>query len=298
MTQPRTHMIAGPAGALAVHDWAPAGGDPDGPPVLLAHPTGFHGRIWAPVANRLVAVGRRVWSLDFRGHGDSDAPDPSGDEYSWDGFASDVLAVVDHLGLAGDPVLLACGHSKGAAALLLGEASRPGTFPSIWAYEPIVFPDPSAAPRDNFPLANSARRRRNEWASIDEACEAYASKPPLNAMTPESLRAYVEYGLRDRGDGVLELKCRPEVEARVYAMAPANGAWSVLTEVDADVVVACGETSNDIGPGLATRIARQLPHSRLEVWPGCGHFGPQQAPDACAASILRFADARAGRPVE
>jgi len=289
MTQPRTHMIPGPAGALAVHDWTPAGRDHDVAPALLAHPTGFHGRIWAPVADRLVARGRRVWSFDFRGHGDSDAPDPSGDEYSWDGFASDVLAVVDHLGLAGDPALLACGHSKGAAALLLGEATQPGTFPYIWAYEPIVFPDPGAMPEDNFAMANRARKRRNEWASIDEAYEAYASKPPLNVMAPEALRAYVEYGLRDRGDGVFELKCRPEVEARVYSMAPLNRVWTVLLEVESKVVIACGKSSTDIGPTLAERIARRLPNARVEVWPGRGHFGPQEDPDAAAASILDLA---------
>ena len=106
--EPRSHVIAGGAGKLVVHDW---GGD--GPATLLSHPTGFHGRVWAPVAERLAAAGRRVWSFDFRGHGDSDAPDPSGDAYSWSAFAADALAVVEDLGLAGDPALVACGHSKG-----------------------------------------------------------------------------------------------------------------------------------------------------------------------------------------
>ncbi len=289
MTQPRSCPIAGPAGALVVHDWTGADRDRNAAPILLAHPTGFHGRVWAPVAERLVAAGHRVWSLDFRGHGDSDAPDPNGNEYSWDGFASDALAVVDHLGVAGDPALLAAGHSKGAAALLLGEARRPGTYPRIWAFEPIMFPD-EFVPVGDFPMARSARRRRNEWASIEEAYEAYSSKPPLNVMTPESLRAYVEYGLRDRGDGVSELKCAPDVEAATYSMAPTNGAWAVLPHVNATVVVACGEDSTDIGPPLAERIAARLPHGTLEVWPGRGHFGPQEDPDACVASILRLAD--------
>ena len=281
---PHSHPIDGPAGTLVVHDW---GGD--GPATLLAHPTGFHGRIWGPVAERLVAAGRRVWSCDFRGHGDSDAPDPAGDAYSWN--AADALAVADHLGIAGDPALVACGHSKGATSLLLGEAGRPGTFARIWAYEPILFPDDRTIPSaDEFPLSSNARKRRNEWSSFDEVYDTYASKRPLNVMTPESLRAYVDYGLRDRGDGVLELKCRPEVEARVFAMAPGNGAWRFLPEIQPPVVVACGEVSTDIGPPLAERIVERLPHGRLEVWPGCGHFGPQQDPDRCAASILRFAD--------
>jgi lipase len=295
MTQPRTFMIPGPVGALAVYEWAAPAAFASGTPILLAHPTGFHGRVWAPVAERLVAAGHRVWSLDFRGHGDSDAPGVNGDDYSWDGFASDALAVIDHLGLAGDPALLAAGHSKGATALLLGEARRPATYPRIWAFEPIMFPTGpvpfgGVAPGE-FPLARSARRRRNEWASIEEAYEAYASKPPLNVMAPESLRAYVDYGLRDRGDGVFELKCAPEAEAATYSMAPANGAWAVLPDVYANVVVACGADSTDIGPPLAERIGQRLPHAALEVWPDCGHFGPQQYPDVCAESIRRLATA-------
>src|SRR5207253_8774527 len=48
MTQPRSYAIAGPVGDLVVHEWRG-----DGAPTLLAHPTGFHGRLWAPVAERL-----------------------------------------------------------------------------------------------------------------------------------------------------------------------------------------------------------------------------------------------------
>jgi pimeloyl-ACP methyl ester carboxylesterase len=256
---------------------------------VLAHPTGFHGRIWAPVAERLVTAGRRVWSFDFRGHGDSVAPEPTDGAYGWPNFAADALAVIDHLGVGGEPSFVACGHSKGAASLLLGEADRPGTYPRIWAFEPIIFQRSAFDPVDDFPLARSARRRRNEWSSVDEIYDAYASKPPLDVMAPESLRAYVEYGVRDRGDGVLELKCRPEVEAAVYTMGPLNGAWERLPEVGAPTLVSCGETSTDIGPAWAETIADRLPRGGLEVWPGCGHFGPQQDPERCASSILRFA---------
>jgi pimeloyl-ACP methyl ester carboxylesterase len=267
---------------LVVHDWGGAGA-----PALLAHATGFHGRVWEPVAGRLVASGRHVWSFDFRGHGDSDAPDT---DYSWHGFADDVLAVARHLELAGDPALLSCGHSKGGAALILGEQKRPGTFARIWAFEPIIFASETPLPpQDDFFLARAARKRRNEWPSVEAAVEAYSSKPPLNILTPESMRAYVEYGLRDRGDGVLELKCAPEVEARTYSMGPNHGAYARLGEVAAEVLVVVGETSTSIDAALGAGIAQRLPHGRLEVLPGVGHFGPQQDPDACVASMLRFA---------
>ena len=50
----------------------------------------------------------------------------------------------------------------------------------------------------------------------------------------------------------------------------------------------CGETSTDVGPPLASLIAERIPHGRVEVLTGLGHFGPQEDPDACVASILRF----------
>jgi pimeloyl-ACP methyl ester carboxylesterase len=229
-----------------------------------------------------------VWSFDFRGHGDSDAPPLADENYAWAGFAHDVATVADAIELTGRADALVCGHSKGAAALLIAEADRPGSFARIWAYEPIVFrPGAEGAPRNDF-LANSARKRRNEWPSIEAARESYASKPPLNQMTDASLRAYVEYGLRDRGDGVFELKCRPEVEAQVYTMAPENGAFARLPEITAPVMVVVGEVSRSIDPRLGAEIADALPNGTLEIMPGLDHFGPQQDPAACVASILQF----------
>jgi len=281
MSEPRSDRIDSNSVALAIHDWGGRGA-----PVLLAHATGFHGHAWAEIAEQLVAHGRHVWSWDFRGHGDS-GESPTG--YSWDGFAADALAVVDHLDLAGDPALVACGHSKGGAALLLGEETRPGTYTRIWAYEPILFKSMEPLPPDaDFALARTARKRRNEWSSLDEAYAAFASKPPLNTMTEASLRAYVGYGLRDRGDGVFELKCRPEVEAEVYTMAPANGAFARLDEIQVRVHVVSGERSQSIDADLAMAIAERIPRGSVEVMPGLGHFGPQEDPAACVASILDF----------
>ena len=272
---------------LVVHDW---GGEGD--PVLLAHPTGFHGLTWAPVAARLVARGRRVWSFDFRGHGDSDR---TAGAYQWSAFADDVLLVVDHLGLRREPTLLACGHSKGAAALLLGEARDPGTFARLWCYEPIVFPsDEELEPRHDFPLAEGARRRRSVWPSRDEAFAAYGAKPPLDVLHADALRSYVDYGLRDRNNGQVELKCTPDDEALMYAMGVANGVYGRLRQVRCPVLVVCGEHTDAIPPTLGEMIVERLPHGRLEVMPDVGHFGPMQDPDATVDSMLRFAteDAR------
>ena len=256
--------------------------------------------VWAPVAARLVEAGRRVFSLDFRGHGDSEET-PSG-TYHWEGFAEDVLAVSHHLGIAGDPSVLAVGHSKGAAAILLAEEHEPGSFARIFCYEPIVFEgselgldsvafSESARAIDplNNPMSRSAMRRRRIWDSRDQAYETYASKPPLSSLHPDALRAYVDHGLRDLPSGGVELKCHPEHEASVYAMGVMNGLWPLLPSIEARTVIACGEKSNTITPAYAAAIVGRMPNAELLTMPGLGHFGPMEDPDALAAAILRFA---------
>ncbi len=282
MFVPSPKVINTPAGVrIATYAWGGSGA-----PVLLSHPTGFHGRIWAPVASLLVDAGRCVYSFDFRGHGDSD---PSPDGYAWRNFAADVAAVADHFEIAARDDLIAAGHSKGAASILLAELNLPGTFRNIWAYEPIMFPlGPSPFPPGSDPLASGARRRRNEWASTEEAFAAYRSKPPLKVMTDESLRAYVEYGMRDRGDGVWVLKCDPANEAATYEGGAANGIFERLGEINATVHLAVGETTDAITPKFAALIESKLSNTSLGVWEGRGHFGPQEDPRRCADVILKL----------
>lgn len=280
---------------IAVHDWGGTGS-----PTLLCHPTGFHGMVWAPVAQRLVEAGRRVFSLDFRGHGDSEET-PNG-TYHWEGFAEDVLAVAHHLEIAGDPDLLAVGHSKGAAAILLAEEREPGAFARIFCYEPIVFEgselglnsvafSESARAIDplNNPLSRSAMRRRRIWDSRDQAFETYASKPPLSSLHSDALRAYVDHGFRDLPNGGVELKCNPAHEAAVYAMGVMNGLWPLLPSIEAPTVIACGGNSETITPAYAAAIVGRMPNAQLLSMPGLGHFGPMEDPAALAAAILRFA---------
>lgn len=69
---------------------APAAGSPEAvlaPPVILLHGLGGDGRSWLPVADDLVATGRRVLVPDLRGHGRSDRFD----SYRADDFVGDVV---------------------------------------------------------------------------------------------------------------------------------------------------------------------------------------------------------------
>jgi len=265
--------------SVVVHDLSELA-DPDHrlEPLLLAHATGFHGRVWLPVASHLRH--HHAYAPDLRGHGDATPPDDG--DFAWDGFADDVLAVVDALGLRN---VAAAGHSKGGAALLLAEARRPGTFRALYLYEPVVMPsdwDPGSA-RAN-PLAEGARRRRPVFASRDAAYENFAGKPPFSVLDRDALRAYVDHGFADEADGSVRLKCEPEHESRVYSMGPQHRAYDELDRVTCPVTVARGALT--AGPAaFAEPVVERLPAGRLEVFDDLGHFGPLEAPARIAAAI-------------
>ena len=264
---------------LEVHDLGGVG-----PPLLLCHATGFHGMVWRPLARHLEDR-FRLWSLDFRGHGLSTPPDPARG-FAWEGFADDVHAVVEALGLAH---ALAVGHSKGGAALLMAEAARPGTFAALWCYEPIVFP-PGAGPGDgdaDSGLAAGAARRRDTFPSRKDAIDNYASKPPLRVLDPDALAAYVEHGFEEQDDGSVVLRCRPEHESQVYRMGGSHRGWDVLPDVTCPTTIACGGPLATVGEGLARQLAGRLPAARVQVFEQLGHFGPLEDPAVVAAAVAR-----------
>lgn len=265
---------------LAIHE---LGGT--GRPTLLCHATGFHGAVWGPLAASL-GSGFESWSVDFRAHGRS--PLPPDAPLEWAGFADDVLAAVDAVDLASGEVL-GVGHSMGGAALLLAEAVRPGTFAGLWLYEPIT-PPPALVPsvEGGNHLADGAARRRASFPSHAEALANYAGKPPLNVLRADVLNAYVEHGLVPGEDGAVHLACRPEHESSIFRGGSAHHTFERLSDVRCPVVVACGRI--EPGPVLwAPAVADALPHGRLERHDDLGHFGPLEAPGACALAVAAFA---------
>ena len=93
----------------------------------------------------------------------------------------------------------AVGHSLGAHAALRAEARVPGTFASIYAFEPIFV----LGPEDVVPLGVFSRTWRaplappRAFASRAAAAAAFASKPPMRGFHRGALEAYVEHGFVD-----------------------------------------------------------------------------------------------------
>lgn len=135
-----------------------------GRPLLISHATGFHGRCYQPIADQL-SEHFTSFALDFRGHGETTAPDEW--DVDWTQYGDDAAAVARSLAPAGG--LVAFGHSMGSTALLMAAHRNPDLFDVIVAFEPIIVPPPVVVPPNGLPIAEAARRRRPTFESFDAA---------------------------------------------------------------------------------------------------------------------------------
>lgn len=253
---------------VAVHD---LGGE--GPPLLVSHATGFHGRCYQPLADALAATVHSI-AFDYRGHGETPRPDGPID---WQRYGDDAEAMALWVSArhGGGPID-GFGHSMGGACLLMAAHRHPGLFRRLIVFEPIVFP-PEAADAGEPALAAGARRRRATFPSVEAAIEHYSSKPPMAAFAPAALRAYVEYGFAPDPEGI-RLRCAPETEAATFAMGAHHTTWDVLPTIATHTVVVRGRAHPHQPAAIAAQVAERLADAHLIALDHLDHFGPMTHP--------------------
>ena len=152
----------------------------------------------------------RPIGVDLRGHGATDTP-PSVDGLALRAMASDVLAVLDHLGVE---QVVALGESLGGGVCITVDEVRPGLVRRLMLCEAIAFGFDDLPRREpgqpgdggNY-MAAIARKRRAVWPDRATVRDSYGGRPPLDVLAPEALDAYVRWGFHDRADGQVELAC-------------------------------------------------------------------------------------------
>lgn len=272
---------------LAVHEWASAG---SGVPLVFAHATGFHGRVWDAIIAQF--PDHPVHAIDLRGHGLSRA-EPITDWRLLSGDVAEFLAQAGILGAVG------IGHSMGAHTLLQVAADRSDAFSRLVLFDPVILaPDYYSATETLFTAENPhpAIRRKRDFPSADAMIERFATRDPYDLFDARVFEDYCRHGLvpAPSGEG-LELACAPEVEASVYASSRSNGAiLDAARGVNIPVlVVRAKQTSLQDFKSSPTwpELANILPQGTDLYRPDMTHFHPFQDPGDAARIIGGFAQA-------
>ena len=269
---------------LAVHEWpAPEGA----PPLVFAHATGFHGRVFDAIVEQFPA--HPAYAIDLRGHGQSGG----GPIDDWRQVASDVAGFLDQAGISG---AVGIGHSMGAHTLLQVAADHPDAFNRLVLFDPVILAPEFYAPGAPLYTADNphpAIRRKRDFASVEAMIERFKDRDPYNLFDPRVFEDYCRYGLvpAPSGEG-MELSCAPEVEASFYASSRSNGAvLEAARGVNIPVLVVRAKhtdlqdfKSSPTWPELASI----LPQGTDLYRPDRTHFHPFEDPDDAARIIAEW----------
>ena len=259
-------------------DW---GGE--GAPIVILHATGFLGRIYRPLAERLRAIGH-VYSYDQRGHGDSSAA--LNGEYSWDWTMRDLEGFIDAMGWKG---IRAVGHSAGATAIGSLACERPDLVSRAVLAEPVIFESPTAPELEwRNPFIERTLKRRRMFDSVDAMYSNFDNKPPYDTWKKDILRDYCEFGTRPTSDGKRVLKCAPEIEAKFYETSRDFDGLGRILRCAIALLVMFGARGDSLGASLSGKVAKELKSGRLIDVPDTGHFLPMEKPDYVADQAIEF----------
>lgn len=268
--------------ALAVHEWpAP---DSKAAPLVFAHATGFHGRVFDAIIAQFPA--HPAYAIDLRGHGQSGG----GPIDDWRLVADDVAGFLEHAGITG---AVGIGHSMGAHILLQVAADHPGAFARLVLFDPVILAPEFYAPGQPLYSAENphpAIRRKRDFASPEAMIERFRERDPYCLFDPRVFADYCHYGLVPAPAGAgYELACSPEVEASVYASSRSNAgiAETARTVAIPVLVVRAKHTNLTDFKSSPTwpELASILPQGTDLYRPEMTHFHPFQDP-ADAAQII------------
>jgi pimeloyl-ACP methyl ester carboxylesterase len=213
--------------------------------------------------------GLRVVAVDLRGHGLS----AHRDSYGYADYESDLLGVLDDLGLEGAPV---AGHSLGGYVALLA-ASRSDRIGPVLAID--VKSDWTEADAGLAARSRDAAQRVEPKRSVlvDRLARTRppVSESELDALAVRSIEP-ADGGWRFRWD------------RRVLATEPVD-AFAFLSDVPGRVHVMAGAESDVMPPDAAERFAAAIPGVTLEVLDGVGHHVELEAPERVAAALRELA---------
>ena len=258
------------------------------PLVHFAHATGMCAALYRSIYDRIVPYANIVAS-DARGHGATPLPADPVAMTGWTTYVDDLAALLDTLppSSAGARLILA-GHSMGATVSMELAARLGERVAGVVMIEPAFVPfaaaaayDPAAWPN---PMAAQAVRRRGVWPSRDAVRAAYRGRGVFTTWADADLDAYLAGGLRDRGDGQVELACTPAWEAATFA-GVSNRLESALDGWRGPLTLLHGtERSTVMAVDAATIAAR--PDTTVRRFNGADHFLPLAEPQAMADAIL------------
>jgi len=225
-----------------------------GTPVILLHGGLADGRYWGNQVPALTAAGYQAILVDSRGHGRSSR---DARPYTYELMASDVVAVMDHLGIGKAAVV---GWSDGAIIGLVMAIKNPERLTRVFAFAANM--DPSGVKPDDMSTSTFIRfgvRSAKDYAALSPTPDGYAA---FNTAIQRMWDTEPNYTAAD------------------------------LARIGTPVAIVDGDHDEAIKREHTEYLARSIPGAKLIILPGVSHFAMLQKPAVFDAAMLGFLKAR------
>jgi pimeloyl-ACP methyl ester carboxylesterase len=281
---------------IEVYEW----GDPDAPPLALAHGGFDFARTFDVFAPLLAAGGWRVVSWDQRGHGASE----HAAMYSWSGDLRDALAVIDSVTTGSLPVV---GHSKGGSVMVQFAAALPHRVTALVNLDGV----PSRRAMPDVPDHERTKLLADElggWLDFRRGVATKVRRPDtldglaerrakMNPRLPiDWLRYLVSVGARHDEDG---WRWRIDPGLRFGGFGPWRPEWAMarLPGLNMPMLAVLATEPETLGWATPAEEVEPFlpPDGRLVSFDGVGHFVHIEHPQRVADLALEFLDGH-GRP--
>lgn len=236
-----------------------------------------------------LAQDREVYTMPFRPLDGGSAPTSI---QTWDDLADDLILFLESE--VKQPVA-GIGHSLGGIVTLLAADRRPDLFRAIVLLDPVFLArriyllkqmTPHRFREHLVPLARISRKRRDEWASVDEA-RVHLREKRVFARIPESVfEDMLQAMLLQMADGKVSLVFPRKWESRIYTTV--TSPWKALERISLPLQIIRGAESDTISPAIWQRITSGHTKGQFDQIPDAGHLFPLEKPAETAALVQAF----------
>lgn len=256
--------------------------------VHFAHANGMNAQTYSQLFS-LLGNQISLYSMDFRGHGQSQAEANPNNLKDWDQHREDLIAFLEQFK---QPVFLV-GHSMGAGVSIRVASKRPDLVKGLILVEPFL-PNHRTSHLlywlkltrliHYFPLAQAAKRRRAIFPSKPIALISYMGRGAFTTWDKSWINDYLEGGTKVREDGQIELTCSPAWESKNFKTL-SHKLWRSVQKINSPITLLYGEKGSSFQRNGLPELKKLHPSIRLVHNEQASHFLPMEFPDQVARAI-------------
>ena len=266
-------------------------------PIIFFHATGLNAATYLNLLTKIFEDfdgERSIYAFDQRGHGLSLAEADHTKLKSWKQFSKEAISFLNFLDHESFDLM---GHSMGGIVASEVASQLKLKVQNLIMLEPVLY----YAPKDVIKLklknflkfddlsasnkSSSAKQRRNNFASFEEAIEHFTGRAMFASWPEESIMNYLEGGLVKK-EGSFFLSCDPAWEAKTFETVTFD-TFRFLKEATCPVLIIRGDKETSTFTDEAKDALLNKDRILIEEYKGT-HFLPIENVELVSSRVIDF----------